>query len=229
VGTWDDQVNSSEAFQTIRRTLLEKAAPTPVDQALDLGSGTGFVTLALAPLVKNVLAIDFSKGMLGTLEERAAEYRISNILTQVADLASVDLPHAEFDLIVSNYALHHLKDGDKKYLVRRMSEWLRPGGRVVLSDMMFGLGATRHDRRILLDKVRALAGKGPGGLWRIAKNVVRFGLKRGKDLPATPEFWKTTFIEAGFEEVGYESIVSEAGLIVARLPGRPSESTNPQD
>src|SRR5207244_2896459 len=64
------------------------------------------------------------------------------------------------DLVVSNYALHHLTDDDKVALVARASRWLRPGGRLVVADMMFGRGASERDRAIIRHK--------PGGLGRPA-------------------------------------------------------------
>ena len=51
--------------------------------------------------------------------------------------------------------------------------------------MMFGRGGSRRDRDILRQKVIALAAKGPGGWWRIAKNLTRYGLGVGDEHPAT--------------------------------------------
>ena len=49
-----------------------------------------------------------------------------------------------------------------------MSAW-SPGGRLVIADMMFGRGGSRRGRAILRQKVAALAAKGVGGWWHIAK------------------------------------------------------------
>ena len=56
----------------------------------------------------------------------------------------------------------------------RGQQWLRPGGRLIVADMMFGRGGTSEDRAIIRSKVCALARKGIGGWWRIAKNSYRY-------------------------------------------------------
>jgi len=114
---------------------------------------------------------------------------------------------------VSSYALHHLSNRDKRVLVARAARWLRPGGRLVIADMMFGRGATQRDRGILFQKVTALAAKGPGGWWRIAKNLIRYGLGVGHEHPASPEFWQSALREAGFAEVVFQPVAAEAGVV----------------
>jgi SAM-dependent methyltransferase len=216
--SWEDQVSSSPAFSKVQTAVLDAASPRSTDQAVDLGAGTGFLTLPLATHVTGVLAIDIAEPMLATLEQEAAKRHLANIETIVADLATVDLPAGGTDLVVSSYALHHLTDAHKSALVRRARAWLRPGGRIVIADMMFGRGSTPHDRTIILDKIVRLARKGPGGWWRIAKNAVRFGLRRGTELPVPPDFWIAALRDAGFVDESYHPIVAEAGLVFGRVP-----------
>jgi ubiquinone/menaquinone biosynthesis C-methylase UbiE len=214
--TWDHHVTTAPGFAKVREALMRVAEPKAGDVAIDLGAGTGFVTLALAPLVAEVTAVDFARPMLEALEDQARASGVGNVSTLQADLALLDRPEASVDLVVSSYALHHLQDSDKRLLVERSYRWLRPGGRIVIADMMFGRGLSGRDRQILLSKVVVLARKGPGGLWRIAKNAVRFGLRKGGELPVTPEFWQQALEAAGFSEVRFEPVVAEAGLVFGR-------------
>jgi ubiquinone/menaquinone biosynthesis C-methylase UbiE len=193
--------------------LLDMSGPRPNDDCVDLGAGTGFVTTALAPQVSSVLAVDISPAMAKSLAEHAAEAGLRNVRTEVADLVELRLPPASADLIVTSYALHHLRDPDKRALVAETARWLRPGGRLVIADMMFGRGASQRDRQILRQKVNVLASKGPAGYWRIAKNLGRYGLGVGQEHPATPEFWQTALREAGFIDVVFEPVVAEAGIV----------------
>ena len=213
VEQWHSHVTSAAAFEKVLAGLLDRAMPRPSDACVDLGAGTGFVTTALAPKVSSVLAVDISAAMATSLAEHAAEASLTNVSTEVADLSGFDLAPASTDLIVSSYALHHLVDADKRALVARSLSWLRPGGRLVIADMMFGRGASQRDRQILHQKVVALAAKGPGGWWRIAKNLARYGLGVGQEHPATPEFWQAALRDAGFTDVVFEPVVAEAGIV----------------
>jgi ubiquinone/menaquinone biosynthesis C-methylase UbiE len=213
VDGWHAYVTSAVAFEKVLMRMLEVSRPKSTDACVDLGAGTGFVTTTLAPQVLSVLAIDISPAMVKSLAEQATEAGLGNVRTQVADLKELELPVGSADLIVTNYALHHLQDPDKRALIARTARWLRPGGRLVIADMMFGRGGTRRDREIMLQKMTALAAKGPGGWWRIAKNLTRYGLGVGEEHPATPEFWQTALRDAGFTGVVFEPVVAEAGIV----------------
>jgi ubiquinone/menaquinone biosynthesis C-methylase UbiE len=210
---WHAHVTSAEAFGTVRDRILVLSQPQPSDVCVDLGAGTGFVTMELAPRVASVLAIDFSPAMTNAVAERAADAGLGNVSAEVADLKDLLLPAGYADLIVSNYALHHLADADKRALTARAAQWLRPGGRLVIADMMFGRGGSPRDRAILRQKVAVLAAKGVGGWWRIAKNLTRYGLGVGHEHPATPEFWQEALRDAGLAEVSFQPVAAEAGIV----------------
>jgi len=218
VGQWHDHVTSAAAFGKVLDRILVLSQPQPSDVCVDLGAGTGFVTTALAPLVASVRAVDISPAMAEALAERAADAGLANVSTEVTDLKDFWLPPFHADLIVSSYALHHLADADKRALTARAARWLCPGGRLVIADMMFGRGGSRRDRAILRQKVAALAAKGIGGWWRIAKNLTRYGLRVGPEHPATPEFWQQALRDAGLAEVRFHPITAEAGLVCGICP-----------
>jgi ubiquinone/menaquinone biosynthesis C-methylase UbiE len=215
VDEWHEHVVDTDAFREIRDALLEAAQPQAEDRAVDLGAGTGFVTVPLAHRTAEVLAVDISPSMLETLRETADREGIP-VRTEAADLRTLELPAGSVDLVVSNYALHHLTDADKAQLVQRAYGWLRPGGRIVVADMMFGRGMSARDRAIARQKIAALVRKGPGGLWRIAKNLVRFGMRVGMEQPAPPEAWTSMMRAAGFTGVEQRKLPAEASLVIAR-------------
>jgi len=148
VGQWHDHVISAAAFGKVLDRILDLSQPQPSDVCVDLGAGTGFVTTALAPLVASVHAVDISPAMTEALAGRTADAGLANLSTEVTDLKDFRLPPSYADLIVSSYALHHLADADKRALTARAAQWLCPGGRLVIADMMFGRGGSRRDRAI---------------------------------------------------------------------------------
>jgi ubiquinone/menaquinone biosynthesis C-methylase UbiE len=207
---------TSPGFLVIREAAIAACEPRGDETVIDLGAGSGFLALALAPRVHRLLAIDIAPPMIEALSQAADALGIS-VETCIADLRHFDREPASVDLIVSNYALHHLSHRDKQALLLRAHLWLRPGGRLVVADMMFGRGRTLEDRQLLRQKLNVLARKGPGGLWRIVKAAYRYGLGMGTERPASPQFWCRAMTEAGFSDVSYQHIIAEGGLVVGHV------------
>src|SRR6202000_1261543 len=107
---------------------------------------------------------------------------------EAADLRYFRLPPSYADLIVSSYALHHLTHAEKYELTRRMAQGLRPGGRLVIADMMFGRGGSQRGHLLAEDLA-------------VPKNLVRYGLGIGTERPAKPEFWQQALYDAGLAEI----------------------------
>jgi 2-polyprenyl-3-methyl-5-hydroxy-6-metoxy-1,4-benzoquinol methylase len=224
VDTWHHHVTNSPAFDVVRDEVFRRAAPDQHARCLDLGAGTGFLTLPLAERACHVVAVDIAPAMTEDLERRAKEQGLTNVETRACDLTTLRFHDHSFDAVVSSYALHHVTHAEKRALVGRARRWLKPGGRLVVADMMFGRGLAAGDRKVLAVKAKALAAKGPGGLWRIAKNVTRLGLGIGEERPAPPEFWTAAFADAEFVEVGHLQVVHEAGVVWGTTPVAGPES-----
>jgi ubiquinone/menaquinone biosynthesis C-methylase UbiE len=179
----------------------------------DLGSGSGQLTLLLAEFAAKIYAVDISPQMLQILEDEAHKKGFSNIVTIAVAIEDVTFDPSSLDCVVSNYAFHHLLDSDKEAVTKKIYEWLKPGGSFVLGDMMFGRGATKRDRQIIYSKASAFLKRGPGGWFRILKNIWRFSL-RLQERPISINRWLEIFKEAGFINVEFEPVVAEAVVMV---------------
>jgi ubiquinone/menaquinone biosynthesis C-methylase UbiE len=216
VEAWE-QVAASGAFLAIRDRMVELADPRGDDLVVDLGAGTGLLALALAPHVQELVAVDISERMLERLDDAAATDGVHNVESLVADLRRLPLDDESATLVVSNYAFHHLDDPGKELALAEARRILRPGGRLVICDMMFSLSLEARDRRLLWEKVRALLRRGPSGVVRILRNGVRVVAGRWEQ-PATPQSWQEMLEARGFEQVRIELLEHEAAVAVARRP-----------
>jgi ubiquinone/menaquinone biosynthesis C-methylase UbiE len=227
---WDAHVEQAEVvargegFQELRRRIVGLAEPRREDVVVDLGSGTGLLTLAVADRVSEVWAVDSSEAMGRYLDTKAASAGLENVRTVLASAASLPLVDSVADLVVSNYCFHEMSHRDKTRALSEVMRVLRPGGRMVLGDMMFSLNPTRpRDRRVVADKLRQMARRGLPGLWRVLKNALRLIAGRWED-PANEAWWREALHKTGFEDIHIETTSHEGGIAVARRPGRSAQS-----
>lgn len=218
---WDHHSQTNPGLVRVVERVVAEAEARPSDRVVDLGSGSGQLALRLAPGVASVLAVDVSCEMISLLEENAQRAHVSNVKGIATPIEHLELEPGSVDLIVSNYALHHLRDPDKRTVVERAATWLSPGGRLVVGDMMFGLGADAEERRIIASKLALFAKKGPAGWWRIAKNAARY-LLRVQERPISLERWIALLKDAGLSNVEGSRVVNEGAVVRGIKPPGPS-------
>jgi ubiquinone/menaquinone biosynthesis C-methylase UbiE len=115
--------------------FLLKHVPSPCDDALDIGCGTGSFARLLAQRCKRVLALDLSPQMIQVA--RAHSKRYTNIDFRVADAMAWQFPAERFDCIASIAALHHLPFGET---LADMKRSLKVGGALLILDLFQGRG-----------------------------------------------------------------------------------------
>lgn len=225
---WDRHVEHAEeiarggGFRHLRDQILDLAEPSAADVAVDVGAGTGLLSLALARQVREVWAIDISSGMTEYLRTKSASAGLDNLRVAVASAVSLPLVDASADLVVSNYCFHHLDNRGKVRAIGEVMRVLRPGGRFVFGDMMFGLALTDvRDRAVVGRKVRAMLRKGPAGVVRLAKNGARIA-SGSWEQPERAEWWRQTLSDAGFADVRVSVLHHEGGIASARRPAAPA-------
>ena len=85
----------------------------------DIGCGTGVMACEAAVMGAEVDAIDISPAMLAMAKMRARDRKVA-IRTQPAGMLSFAYQPNSYDLIVSEYALHHLPDFWKAVALARI-------------------------------------------------------------------------------------------------------------
>lgn len=119
--------------------LLDRVPVQPGLTILDVGAGTGFLTLELAercgPGTK-VIAVDPWKEAMDRLRRKVERRDLQNIALLEQDAADLDLPDASVDLIVSNLGINNF--GDPGAVLRECFRLARPGARLVLTTNLVG-------------------------------------------------------------------------------------------
>jgi ubiquinone/menaquinone biosynthesis C-methylase UbiE len=130
--TFDDEPDhglfSDEQRQAWLDLFARLAGPVP-QHVLDVGCGTGFLTLMLAELGHEVTGIDLSPQMIDRAR-RKAEQASLQIDFRIGNAVAIDCADETYELVVARHLIWTLPDPQ-----RGVAEWLRvlrPGGRLIL-------------------------------------------------------------------------------------------------
>jgi 2-polyprenyl-3-methyl-5-hydroxy-6-metoxy-1,4-benzoquinol methylase len=102
----------------------------------DIGCGNGVLACEAALIGAEVDAIDISPAMLRLAEIQARDRKVA-VRTQSAGLLSFAYRPNSYDLIVSEFTLHHLPDFWKAVALSRIYCALKPGANFYLRDIVY--------------------------------------------------------------------------------------------
>ncbi|MDB4960676.1 MAG: Methyltransferase type 11 [Myxococcales bacterium] len=98
-------------------------------RVLEVAAGTGLVTTAIAPVVRELVATDYAIAMVQELDTRVRAAGLSNVTCEQADIYDLQFEEAGFDAVVAANVLHLVPDLERALAsLRRV---LRPGGVLV--------------------------------------------------------------------------------------------------
>jgi 2-polyprenyl-3-methyl-5-hydroxy-6-metoxy-1,4-benzoquinol methylase len=118
------------------RAALSMLGVKPGWRIADIGCGNGVLACEAALMGAEVDAIDISPAMLALAEIQAKDRKVA-IRTQSAGLLSFAYQPDSYDLIVSEFTLHHLPDFWKAVALSRIFAALKPGACFYLRDIVF--------------------------------------------------------------------------------------------
>jgi ubiquinone/menaquinone biosynthesis C-methylase UbiE len=116
------------------RRLLSFLAPAPEEVFLDLGTGNGYVGVALAKAcpTSRVVGVDIAEKAIEQDRENTRRQGLSNAEFRVLDGVALPFRDSYFDGAVCRYAFHHLPRPEAT--LGELARTLRRGGRFVLAD-----------------------------------------------------------------------------------------------
>jgi len=144
-GFWDAKATAPTDFQATGRGLMDEVgflytvheivrllAPRREQVLIDVGCGSGLISLALAPWLARIHAFDLSPNMVERARRNLSH--VANVEVAVGSITDMALPDACGDRLLAYSVLQYL-DGEAT-LVRALREIfrvLRPGGRALLA------------------------------------------------------------------------------------------------
>src|SRR5262249_46729025 len=109
--------------------LLDRAIPGDA-RVVEVGCGTGQMSLFLATADRLVVGADLTRASLELGARAARRYGVDNVVFLETDLRTPGLREGAFDVVYSSGVLHHTPDPAASFA--RIARLVRPGGVIVL-------------------------------------------------------------------------------------------------
>jgi SAM-dependent methyltransferase len=125
--------SSLRRLPALESGVAEFVQPAGDERVLDVGTGTGPLAFALAPLVREVIGIDLVPELLDRGREYAGD-RYPNVELRQGDVSHLDVETGTFDLVCERAVLHHVPRPE--LVLAEMTRATRPGGRLLVIDQL---------------------------------------------------------------------------------------------
>jgi ubiquinone/menaquinone biosynthesis C-methylase UbiE len=113
--------------------IVQWAGAGPDETVLDVACGPGLLACAFARVAKHATGLDMTPAMLEQARKTQQEQGLNNVSWQQGDVYSLPFPEAQFSIVSSRFAFHHLQD--PMAALKEMKRVCKPGGRIVVADM----------------------------------------------------------------------------------------------
>ena len=130
--SWDSIRSLYVPQAQVEKKLLDIIGDQPVQEMLDIGTGTGRILEILSPRVRRGVGIDLSKGMLAVARSNIEGKGLTNIHVRKGDMYQLPLEDSSVDLAVLHMVLHY--SDDPLEVIREAARVLGPRGRLVVVD-----------------------------------------------------------------------------------------------
>ncbi len=117
------------AAQSELARLLDQAIPGDA-RVVEIGCGTGQMSLFLATADRRIVGADLTRASLDLAVAAASRYGLRRVRFVETDLRAPGLPRAGFDVVYSSGVLHHTPDPRASF--RALADLARPGGVIVV-------------------------------------------------------------------------------------------------
>lgn len=148
---FDKQDWPHKGYEQVLDTVLARVQPQMNETGLDAGTGTGNLAKLFVGRCQKLSAFDQSTEMLELCKRKNPQ-----VETKLGNFLAIPYLDHTFDFVVTSYAMHHLTDQQKALALLEFERVLKPGGRMVIADLMFTDHATKERHLIQLKREQNL-------------------------------------------------------------------------
>lgn len=109
------------------------------DTVIEIGTGTGIISFAIASKVKAIKAFDYAPAMIDVALKKQELNRVQNITFEVGSANYINNPDKEFDVAIASNVFHIIPNADEA--LRELQRVLKKGGKAILPTYCHGQNA----------------------------------------------------------------------------------------
>ncbi len=143
-GSWDELRKLHVSEEKVEAALRQMVGEQPVNDFLDLGTGTGRLLQLFEGIYRHGTGVDASREMLSVARANLERSGISKATIRLGDIFNLPLEGGHYDLVSIHQVLHYLENPE--IAIDEAARMLRPGGRLLIVDFApHGLEALRGE------------------------------------------------------------------------------------
>lgn len=147
--------------------LLQRLGLDDTSEVIDIGAGTGQLTLKVASLCHWMTAVDISPVMLERLRQNVRDAELSNVEIVQSGFLRYEHRREPVDFLYSRLVLHHLPDFWKSMALKNARRAMRTGGVLRLCDVVYNFDLQEAEGK-LNDWCEMFSYDEPEGSWNRA-------------------------------------------------------------
>ncbi|MCW7076111.1 MAG: class I SAM-dependent methyltransferase [Candidatus Syntropharchaeales archaeon] len=228
---YDDIIPRVPEYQMLVNNIVEYAGVKDGDVVLDIGCGTGFLSLKFVDAAKcKLTAIDLSGEMLAVFRDKLNRLRnegydfMNRIELRPGNAVNLPFRDEAFDIVASSAVMHHVTPEEKSKALKEIYRVLKPGGKFLLGELNVDTSGDHNDikrlERLMASFTKLLillvSACGAGVLDRMFDNTKKHLLNDG-EYAIEIAMWADMCKDVGFDVIRREVLPSGIwGVLVAK-------------
>lgn len=155
--------------------LVDTINPSKESRVLDVATGPGFVAEAFLAQCSYVVGVDITRAPLEIAQRRLSRHNPSRLKFLLGDVEHLPFAEAEFDIVVSRLAIHHMEQPQK--VMDEKARVCRTNGIVAVEDLVTSEHSNRATYQNRFEKIRDPSHMGALSISRLIKIFARSGLE----------------------------------------------------